>query len=127
MCNLETANQRRNKLTELTIKRSKKGSSYQNEPTGFSLKMLHTFRILTREKYRHGTLRLCMEWPTQCFMKMLYEHYFCYTFSSALGDKRDHDGNEKKKNAQLLINVNANSVVIGDHATVRMSPNGGIS
>ena len=59
---------------------------------------------------------------------MLREHTFCLTFSSALGDRRDRYGNEKKKNAQLLIKVvKASNVVIGDFATVGTSPNGGIS
>ena len=84
-----------------------------------------------REKYTHGLLcfigygRNCR--PSEKLNKMLYEHYFCYTFSSALGDQRDRYGNEKKKHAQFLIQVNASNVVIGDHATVRTSPNGGIS
>lgn len=69
--------------------------------------------------------------PSKKLDKMLCEHSFCFTFSSALGDIRDHYGNEKKKYAQFLINVShASNVVVGDYAaltTVRKSPNGGIS
>ena len=65
--------------------------------------------------------------PSEKLNKLLYENYLYYTFSSALGDKRDHNGNEKKKQAQFLIKVNANNVIVGNNGTVRTSPIGGIS
>ena len=60
--------------------------------------------------------------PSGKLNKILYEHHFCYTFSSALGDKKDHHGNEKKQYAKYLIN--ARNVVIGNQATVRTYQSG---